>query len=399
MPRTLAWVMASCFVVCLATVPIVRLTGPVPTDTGSTPRGLAIAPTGDNSHRGGPESIAASRVAERFEQTPLAFEPNGARADTDVKFLARGPGYAVFLAPTEAVLALHGHARTTGVLRLKLVGAKGTSRFYASDELPGKSNYLIGNMPATWRTQIPNYGKVADRGVYRGIDVVYYGNQHALEYDFVVAPGADPDVIRLSFQGADDLHVDQGDLVMTVAGGEVRMHQPVAYQESGGARRPVAAKYVIGSGDNVGFQIAEYDSGRPLIIDPTLAYSTYLGGSNIDGANAIAVAPDNTAFITGGTFSLDFPTAHPLQPNHSGPDDFDRDAFVAKISADGSTLLYSTYLGGKNQDVGNGIAVDTFGDAYVTGTTLSPDFPVTPGVFNPLCGGDGKCAHLITHLT
>lgn len=141
----------------------------------------------------------------------------------------------------------------------------------------------------------------------------------------------------------------------------------------------------------VAFHVGKYDRSRRLVIDPILSYSTYLGGSNIDGANAIAVAPDKTAFITGGTFSVNFPVAHPLQPNHGGADDFYRDAFVAKISADGSTLLYATYLGGSREDVGNGIAVDALGDAYVIGTTLSDDFPVTPGSLNTECGGDAKC--------
>ena len=139
------------------------------------------------------------------------------------------------------------------------------------------------------------------------------------------------------------------------------------------------------------FKLGLYDTTKTLIIDPVLAYSTYLGGSNIDGANAIAVAPDNTAFVAGGTFSSDFPVVHALQPNAGGPNDFPQDAFVSKISADGSTLLYSTYLGGKFQDVANGIAVDSFGEAYVIGTTISPDFPVTTLAFNTLCGGDGQC--------
>jgi hypothetical protein len=144
-------------------------------------------------------------------------------------------------------------------------------------------------------------------------------------------------------------------------------------------------------GKHATISVDSYDPKRELIIDPILEYSTYLGGSNIDGGNAIAVAQDKTAFIAGGTFSTNFPTAHPLQPNHGGPDDFSRDAFVAKLSADGSTILYATYLGGGNEDVANGIAIDTFGNAYVAGTTLSGDFPVTAGSANTLCGGDGKC--------
>ena len=155
----------------------------------------------------------------------------------------------------------------------------------------------------------------------------------------------------------------------------------------------MAANYVIEGHDKVSFNVGNYDVQRALVIDPILSYSTYLGGSNIDGANAIAVAPDNTAFIAGGTFSTDFPTAgtHPLQPNHGGPDDFSKDAFVAKLSVDGSTVLYATYLGGAEQDEAHGIAVDNFGNAYVTGTTLSADFPTTPGTFGTICGADAKC--------
>ncbi len=183
----------------------------------------------------------------------------------------------------------------------------------------------------------------------------------------------------------------QGDLLVKVAGGELQFRQPVAYQKAGGVERPVPVRYVLQGRNQVSFRLAPYDTRQPLVIDPVLAYSTYLGGSNIDYANGIAVAPDGTAFIAGGTFSADFPTAHALQPNVGGPYDFPQDAFVAKLSADGSTLLYSTYLGGTSQDVANAIAVDAAGEAFVTGTTLSTNFPVTAGSFDPLCGGDGKC--------
>src|SRR5260370_3452189 len=250
----------------------------------------------------------------------------------------------------------------------------------------------MGNFPSRWRTNVPNYRKVAERGVYNGIDIIYYGNKRQLEYDFVVAPGANPGVIQIAFQGAKSLRIDHaGDLLANVGRGDVRLHRPIAYQGSGDAKHEVAAGYVMKSAHSVSFQLARYDSGQQLIIDPVLSYSTYLGGSEIDGGNAIAVAQDGTAFIAGGTFSTDFPTKHPLQANVGGPFDFPKDAFVAKVSADGSTLLYSTFLGGTNTDVANGIAVDAAGDAYVTGTTDSPDFPVTFNSFNPACGGDDKC--------
>ncbi len=341
-----------------------------------------------------PRAKAAATV--HYQQLPLAFEPADTKSAGDAKFLARGDGYALFLTPRETVLALGKHADHSTALRMKMVGARAPIGFAASEELPGKSNYFLGSVPANWRTNVPNYRKVTERGVYDGVDVVYYGNQHQLEYDFVVAPGANPSAIQIAFEGQDRLRVDaNGDLVIAASGGELRMHQPVAYQVThqgaNDSKREVTARYVMTSAHSVSFELASYDATQPLIIDPVLSYSTYLGGSNIDGGNAIAVAPDNTAFITGGTFSLDFPTAHPLQPNAAGPFDFPKDAFVAKISADGSTLLYSTYLGGESTDVGNGIAVDSAGNAFVTGTTESPDFPVTFGSFNTLCGGDGKC--------
>ena len=332
-------------------------------------------------------------VTERFRQFPLSFEPNRRQTSPEVKFLTRGEGYILFLTNHDAVFSLGKAPHASSVMRMSLLGANPNPSFTALEQLPGKSNYLIGNKPELWHTNIPNYRKVAEHEVYPGIDLVYYGTQSQLEYDFVVAPGANPGKIQIVFQGAKDIHTDaDGNLVLSVAGSaDLRLHKPVAYQQAGAEKQLVAANFVLKGKDRVEFGVGNYDPTRPLIVDPILSYSTYLGGSNIDGGNAIAVAPDNTAFITGGTFSTDFPTAHPLQPSHLGPDDFDQDAFVAKISADGSTLLYSTYLGGKFQDVANGIAVDPFGNAYITGTTLSKDFPVTPGSFNPACGGDGEC--------
>ena len=357
------------------------------------------------------EGERSAKVVHEYAKLPMGFEPNVGQANAQAKFLARGEGYTVFLTPGEAVLGLRNgtgtkprvlardnvaspERRSGDTLRVKLIGANSEPVFAGIDELPGKSNYLKGNQPANWHVGIPNYRKVSERGIYSGIDLVYYGKQRELEYDFVLAPGADPQAIQLAIEGPKKLRIDaRGELVARVQGGEIHLKRPVAYQEVDSGKRTVAANYVLRRDGAVTFQLGKYDPSRTLVIDPILSYSTYLGGSNIDGANAIAIAPDKTAFITGGTYSLDFPTAHPLQPNHGGPDDFFKDAFVSKLSADGSTLLYSTYLGGKNEDVGYGIAVDVFGDAYITGTTESPDFPVPSTVpsFNSLCGGDGAC--------
>src|SRR5580704_3408297 len=348
------------------------------------------------------KSQQSAVVLQQYAKLPLSFEPNLGQAKGDTKFLARGDGYSLFLTSDEAVLAMKGHStkraksatstNAMGVLRMKLDGSNPAPNFSAQNELPGKSNYFIGTQE-NWHSNVPNYGKVEEKNVYAGIDLVYYGSQRQLEYDFNVAPGADPKAIQITFDGARKLKVDAaGNLILSLAGGDVKFEKPFAYQMKGDQKEPVAARFHLGDRKyRVYFAIGDYDAKRPLVIDPILSYSTYLGGSATDGANAIAVAPDNTAFIAGGTSSLDFPTAHPLQPNDGGDLDFPDDAFVTKISTDGSTLLYSTYLGGSAIDIANGIAVDAAGEAYVVGTTTSPDFPVTPGSFEVECGGDGKC--------
>ena len=392
--RTIGYFLAACFCVCIAAV--MALLQPIRSLSSDGTRASARNVTAPSSEAGSLIRPSSSNleVANRYQRLPLAFEPGPAStSDPTPTFVARGIGYAVSLAPTEMVLALRNHDKRSDFVHMQLVGANKAPKLIPLDELPGKSNYLHGSQRQYWRVNVPNYRKVSADAVYPGIDVVYYGNQRNLEYDFIIAPGADPQLIDFAFEGVQNLRIDprEGDLIVSLRAGEVRMHRPVAFQESNGVKHPVAAGYVLQSKHSVSFELAAYDKNQTLIVDPTLAYSTYLGGINIDGANAIAVASDATAFIAGGTFSLDFPTAHPLQANHGGGDDFFKDAFVSKISADGSALLYSTYLGGENEDVANGIAVDTFGDAYITGTTLSPHFPVTPGAFNTLCGGDGQC--------
>ena len=356
-----------------------------------------------------PSQAEQARTVAAYGKLPLGFEANQGQTASQVRFLSRGEGYSLFLTPGEAVLTLRsGRAaqpdrKTIGskfpgdhvklpapsVLRMQLQSSNTSADMKGLDELPGKSNYLIGNDSANWHTNVPNYRKVAEHEIYPGIDLVYYGTHRQLEYDFVIAPGADPRAIRLAFQGAKRLRIDsQGNLIASLGDGEVAFEKPVAYQQTpDGTKQPVTARYSIKGGRNVSFKVGAHDPSRALIIDPTLAYSTYVGGSLIDGANAIAVAPDDSAFITGETYSANFPTVNALYPKFSGSED----AFVSKISPDGSTLIYSTYLGGENATIGYGIAVDSLGEAYVVGTTDSPHYPVAPNAFNTLCGGDGKC--------
>ena len=274
--------------------------------------GTALAPTASSPAA---QALAKPAPAKVFEKTrvrvqaaygklPLHFEANQGQTDPQVKFLSRGSGYTLFLTPTEAVLALRKPqenqekstarsrrmlngklrraARTrmkTTVLRMRLVGASPTPKVSGLEELPGKSNYFIGNDRSKWHSNIPNYARVKYEGIYPGIDMVYYGNQRQLEYDFVVAPGADPGALRMSFQGAEELRLEEdGNLVLKTAGGEVILRAPDIYQEVDGDRQTVPGRYTLHADDQVGFHLAAYDSSRPLIIDPVIAYSTYLGG-------------------------------------------------------------------------------------------------------------------------
>lgn len=352
--------------------------------------------------RGGLTTSAS--IAEQYGRLPLSFEPNEGQSNSPAKFLAHGNGFSILLAGNEADLLLPGKpsrnernaqeavpGAPVNILRMKLVGASSSADFSGREELPGKSNYFVGS-PDRWRTNIPTYRCVIERGVYQGVDLIYYGNQRQLEYDVVVASGADPRAVRWSIEGANKLSIDaKGGLVMDFDSGKLRLERPIAYQNVNGSRKSVPVNYALLGKHDVALELGPYDRSQRLVVDPILSYSTYLGGSGVDGANAIAVAPDKTAFIAGGTFSTDFPTNTTLQPNAGGPSDFPKDAFVAKLSVDGSALIYSTYLGGRNQDVANGIAVDSFGQAYVVGTTISPDYPTTFASFNVECGGDGKC--------
>ncbi|HYG82932.1 MAG TPA: SBBP repeat-containing protein, partial [Pyrinomonadaceae bacterium] len=291
----------------------------------------------------------------------------------------RGQGYGLFLTPTEAVLALSRPAAEGGeraVVRMKLLGANEAPRVSGREELEGKNNYFIGNDPAKWRTGVPTYARVQYQDVYPGVDLVYYGNQRQLEYDFVLQPGADPRSIALGFEGADRLEVDSaGELVLHTTGGEVRQRKPFAYQETDGARREVAANYVLKGGREVAFEVGDYDPARPLVIDPVLVYSTYLGGINSDSGYGIAVNASGQAFVTGTTASDNFPvTAAAKQktrapyPGRAGA--LYSDAFVTKLNGAGTAALYSTFLGGGiGGETGKGIAVDSLGNAYVTGVT------------------------------
>jgi hypothetical protein len=337
---------------------------------------------------------AQSRLIANYGKLPLRFEANRGQTDSRVQFVSRGSGYTLFLTSGEAVLALakpvakqdrvlgpatNGASPET-VVRLQLAGANGQPVVTQEEELPTRSNYFIGRDPAKWRTNVPNYGKVRYHNVYPGVDLVYYGNQGQLEHDFVVAPGADPSVVTLVVRGANRLQLEpNGDLAVHTAGGDLRLLKPEIYQVVDGARRRVPGKYLLEGGNKVGFQTARFDRRRQLVIDPVLLYSTYLGGNGRDGAAGIAVDSSGNAFVTGETTSTNFPTTTGVyQTALAGSGN----VFVTKMNATGTALVYSTYLGGSGiEDVGKAIALDSSGNAYVTGLTYSTNFPTTTGAF------------------
>lgn len=312
--------------------------------------------------------LSASAVAapNSYGKLPLSFEVNHGQTDRRVQFLSRGPDRTLFLTATEAVLRVGDN-----VVRMKVTGSSPASKAEGFAPLEAKSNYFIGHDPAKWQTGVSNYSRVRFREVYPGIDLVYYGGDGQLEYDWLVKPGADPSKIRLKFEGVRGLHLDaNGDLVLKIASGEIREKKPVIYQ--GDKSRQIAGRYVL-RGRETAFEVGAYDRTRELVIDPVVVYSAYFGGSATEGSNAVAADGSGNAYITGYTASTDFPTVNAEQGQQNGS----LNAFIAKISADGTKLIYSTYLGGSATDIGTSIAVDSNGNALVTGWTESKDFPVS----------------------
>jgi Beta-propeller repeat len=336
----------------------------------------------------GVDERSRARVREAYGKLPLRFEANAGQTASQVKFLSRGSGYTLFLSPAEAVLALSNRkSKTDGgsksVVRMKLAGANPAPQLEGAEALPGKSNYLIGNDPSKWRQSVASYEKVRYRSVYPGIDLIYYGNQRQLEYDFVVAPGADPKAIKLDFDGVKQIRMDdRGDLVLITGDAEVRQSKPVTYQEVNGRRQEIASQYALAENGEVSFKIGQYDRSLPLVIDPVLSYATFLGGNDSESAEAIAVDAAGNAYVTGYTLSLDFPTKDPMQAEIAGL----QDAFVIKLNQDGSDLVFSTYLGGDGSEEGTDIAVDGEGNVCVIGWTGSDNFP-TVNPLQPMNGG------------
>ena len=356
----------------------------------------------------------------------LRFEPNQGQTDPKVKFLGRGPGYTVFLTSKDATFAIpkpakqpaaaglaskKNHAKSAdldsdqpksieySLVRMQLEGARRNALLEAVSKLPGKVNYFIGNDPKKWRRNIPIYSGVKVRDVYPGIDLVYHGaDERALEYDLVVAPSADPDAIKITFAGADSIRLDaKGDLHLAVGGRDFVQRAPVVYQEIGAKKKLVAAHYRLRTDYSTTIQLASYDKAKPLVIDPALVWATYLGGTQADLITGVATRPNNgsdNVYVVGNTQSMDLSVkAFPSFGQLVGG----QDAFVAELSHDGATIVYFSYIGGTNENDGNGIAVDPSGNAYIVGRTFSSDFPTTQGAKDQSCC-DGYSGAFVTKI-
>jgi hypothetical protein len=401
------WVCAFCTVPVLAIVAIALLT--------SSPASRRTTASAKGPHSTQPVTPAArGRVQANFAALPLAFDENKGQTDAQVEYMARGNGYTLFLTANDAVFSLRSssaasrtstirrctelqaknlpkprdiHKDSTAVVRMQLAGANSLAKVSGSGQLPGTSNYFIGNDPSKWQKDVAHFARVSYQDVYPGINLAFHGAQRQVEFDFVVAAAANPAPIGFHFTGAQHIKTDDsGNLVVSSAAGDVLLHKPVAYQEQNGQRQPVNAQFVLKANNQVSFDIGNYDHNRALIIDPSVSYeySTYLGGSSDDEGQGIAVDSTGAAYITGETASTNFPGASNSLIGTAG------NAFVTKISPDGSGLDYSTYIGGHgtNGDSGNAIAVNQIsGIAYVSGGTTSSDFPVTAGAFQTTLKG------------
>ena len=365
-------------------------------------------PREKKSEREEHSSTAPARLQAGYGKLPLTFEPNQGQADAGVDYIVRGRPFNLYLTAGRATLALRprlgvlahmpiiaGGAEVEGssrdsrpVVHMQLAGSNPNSPSSGLEKLPAKSHYLMGSDPARWRTNVPHYRKVRYEEVYPGVDLVYYGRKGQFEYDLIVVPEANPEQITLGFQGIDALEMDSnGDLRLHHPAGDLRLKKPYVYQEIDGVRQGIAGRYVLTDDDQVGFHIASYDPSRPLVIDPVLSYSSYLGSTEQDAAMAIAVDNDGNAYLTGATTSADFPTRSPLASDFVGGGFFGSDGFVTKLSAAGTELLYSIYFGGSGDEIGLCIAVDAEGNAYVTGATSSSDFPTAQPVQTAFGGG------------
>ncbi len=362
----------------------------------------------------GRHRIVNGGAASRLRHIPLVFETNRGQTDPRVAFLSHNAGSGLFLSATEATFSAPATEPNKKVSTIRMNLLKGNSRavMHGDGVASSKVNYIIGNDPKRWKTGIEGYGRVRADNVYPGIDLAYYGNEQQLEYDFIVAPHADPDAIKFAFDGARSVKLNhKGDLIISTRGSLMSWHRPVTYQQINGKRVPIDSRYTLSrtatirasgrrisahSSVQVAFELGRYDRTRPLIIDPTLAYCSYLGGNGSDLVTGAAMDGSNHFYITGHTYSNNFPTVNAYQPTNltytSSPYSGGFTGFIAKMDlsrAGASSMIYCTYIGGTQGAWPYGIAVDPTGNAYITGGTASPDFPLVRAYLTSNPGSQG----------
>lgn len=315
-----------------------------------------------------PALIFAAPARQTLTDVPVIFEQNQGQTNAQVRYLARGAGYIAFITENGAVFSLSN--RQTGRATLELLYIGGNATPNGMQALASHSNYFFGDRSIT---QVPNFAAVESRNIWPGVDLLYHANRQQLEYDFRFAAGADVSRAQIGITGADKLTLAaNGDLIAHTAAGDLVQHRPIAYQISAdGQRTAVEVAYLL-SGNVVSFKTGTYDHARPLIIDPTLAYSTYLGGNSADQAFSVAVDSKGSAYVTGNSESTNFPVKGGIQPEKTNSC---LAPFVTKFAPDGKSLVYSTFLGNGCADGAFGIAVDRFGNAYVVGQSSDPGFP------------------------
>jgi hypothetical protein len=334
--------------------------------------------------------VSAAPVDVKTESLPIIFEQNLGQAPITYKFLSHDGNVESLFSDTGVDLLFPGEKNERFQIHLRFIGSRPNVIPEASERLSSVTNYLVGNDPSRWIRSVPNHSHVRYREIYPGVDLIFQGAKNQIEHDFHIAAHASPDVVRFSLEGSRGVCLDRaGNLEISVGNGTLIFQKPHAYQKmlDGGVEKSIESDFVLNPDGSVKFRLGAYDHERELVIDPVFSFSTYLAGSNADNVTAIASDPSGNTYVTGYTYSLDFPIVDGVQARYTGSPD----AYVSKLDTTGKTLLYSTFIGGTSRNYGNAISLDTQGNIIVAGTSSSNDFPHVGSVPSLNCEGNNDC--------